>query len=174
MGRSDSPRSRRPAWLMRLGLILGIVAVTAGLCYAFRGVLTLDALAASDEQFREFYRSHPVLTLAAAFLLYATITGLSIPGSVPLSLAYGWLFKFWTAAVLVSFASTTGASLAFLISRYLIGEWVQARFGERLAAFNAAMERERAFFLFTLRLIPAVPFFVINTVMGLTRIRLST
>ena len=84
---------------------------------------------------------------------------------------YGWLFGFWQALVVVSFASTTGATIAFLLSRYLFGQAIQARYGQRVAAFNAAIEREGAFYLFTLRLIPQVPFFVINVVMGLTKLR---
>jgi uncharacterized membrane protein YdjX (TVP38/TMEM64 family) len=160
--------------VIRIGLVLAVVVAIASVGYLFRDSLKLESLAARETQLQEFYSAHPALTLAAAFLLYVTVTGLSIPGSVPLSLAYGWLFGFWTAVVLVSLASTTGASVAFLMSRYLIGRWVQSRFGERLAAFNRAMEKEGAFYLFTLRLIPQVPFFVINVVMGLTKIRLTT
>ncbi len=158
----------------RLSGLALLVAVVAGLIYAFGGSLTLESLAARETELREFYQTHPAITLAVAFLLYAAVTGLSIPGAVPLSLAFGWLFGFWTGVVLVSFASTTGASIAFLLSRYLIGGWVQSRFEERLAAFNRAIEKEGPFYLFTLRLVPAVPFFVINVVMGLTKIRLTT
>jgi uncharacterized membrane protein YdjX (TVP38/TMEM64 family) len=102
------------------------------------------------------------------------VTGLSLPGATAMSVAYGWLFGFWRAVVLVSFASTTGATIAFLLSRYLLGQWIQARYGERLAALNAAIDREGAFYLFTLRLIPQVPFFVLNATMGLTKIRVWT
>ncbi len=159
---------------IRLAVLAIIVAGVAGLICAFGGSLTLESLAARESQLRELVRAHPVAALTVAFLLYAAVTGLSIPGATPMSLAYGWLFGFWTAVVLVSFASTAGASIAFLLSRYLIGGWVQNRFGERLAAFNRTMEKEGAFYLFTLRLVPAVPFFVINMVMGLTKIRLRT
>ena len=158
----------------RLLVLPVIVAGIAGLIYGLGGSLTLESLAAREVQLRDFFQAHPVVTLAVAFLLYAAVTGLSIPGAVPLSLSYGWLFGFGTAVVLVSFASTSGASIAFLMSRYLIGGWVQSRFGKRLAAFNRAIEKEGAFYLFTLRLVPAVPFFVINVVMGLTKIRLTT
>ena len=159
---------------MRIGGLALVTAIIVGLMYLFGGSLTLESLAAREAQLREIYRAHPVFTITAAFLLYAAVTGLSIPGSVPLSLSYGWLFGFATGVVLVSFASTTGASIAFLLSRYLIGNWVQGRFGERLALFNRAIESEGQFYLFTLRLVPAVPFFVINVVMGLTKIRLTT
>lgn len=91
-----------------------------------------------------------------------------------MSLLFGWYFGLITGVILVSFASTTGATLAFLLSRFLFREAVQRRFGERLADFNRALEREGPFYLFLLRLIPAVPFFVINAVMGLTPLRTRT
>ena len=167
-------RSLFRAVVTRLLVLAVVAAAAACLVYAFGDLLTLESLAAREAELREFYQAHPVVTLAIAFLLYAAVTGLSIPGSVPLSLSCGWLFGFGTGVVLVSFASTTGASVAFLMSRYLIGTWVQSRFGERLTTVNRAMDREGALYLFTLRLVPAVPFFVINVVMGLTKIRLST
>ena len=91
-----------------------------------------------------------------------------------MSLVIGWYFKLLRGTILVSFASTTGATMAFLLSRYLFRDAIQRKFGERLAVFNEALDREGAFYLFTLRLIPAVPFFVINVVMGLTRISTRT
>ena len=102
------------------------------------------------------------------------MTVLSLPGASMLTIAYGWFFRFWSALVLVSFASTTGATIAFLLSRYLLRDIVQRRFGDRLTKFNQALEREGAFYLLTLPLIPAVPFFVINLVMGLTRLPVRT
>jgi uncharacterized membrane protein YdjX (TVP38/TMEM64 family) len=91
-----------------------------------------------------------------------------------LTLLFGWYFGFWRGLVLVSFASTAGATVAFFLSRYFFRDTIQKRFGDRLTAFNKALEREGAFYLFTLRLIPAIPFFVINVVMGLTPIRPRT
>jgi uncharacterized membrane protein YdjX (TVP38/TMEM64 family) len=91
-----------------------------------------------------------------------------------MSVAYGWLFGFWRALVLVSFASTAGATVAFVLSRYLFGQWIQARYGGRLTAINEAIDREGAFYLLTLRLIPQVPFFLLNAAMGLTKIRVGT
>ena len=91
-----------------------------------------------------------------------------------MSLVCGWFFGFWRGVVIVSFASTAGATMAFLLSRYLFRDTIQNRFGDRLERFNRALESEGAFYLFTLRMIPAVPFFVINVVMGLTPIRLWT
>ena len=91
-----------------------------------------------------------------------------------MTLIIGWLFGFWSAMLIVSFGSTAGATVAFLLSRHLMRDAIQNRFGERLFKFNEALEREGAFYLFTLRLIPVVPFFVINVVMGLTPLRVTT
>ncbi len=91
-----------------------------------------------------------------------------------MTLACGWFFGFWQALLIVSLGSTAGATTAFLLTRYLLRDWVQHRFAEKLASINAAFDREGPFYLFTLRLIPAVPFFVINAVMGLTKIRVTT
>jgi uncharacterized membrane protein YdjX (TVP38/TMEM64 family) len=87
-----------------------------------------------------------------------------LPGAAGLTLLFGWYFGFWRGVLLVSFASTTGATLAFFLSRYLFRDTIQHRFGDRLAAFNKSLEQKGAFYLLTLRLIPAVPFFVINVV----------
>ncbi len=134
----------------------------------------LQTLSERELQLRETTQQHPVLAFGAAFLIYVVVTGLSLPGAAVLSLSCAWLFGFWPALVLVSFASTTGATLAFLLSRYLFRNAVAARFGSRLAAFNAALEREGAWYLFTLRLIVVAPFWVVNLVMGLTPIRTRT
>ena len=103
--------------------------------------------------------------------MYVVVTGLSLPGAAPLTLLFGWYFGFVRAFILVSFASTAGANVAFLMSRYFFKETVQTKFEKSLKAFNESWEKDGAFFLFTLRLIPAVPFFVLNAVMGLTPIK---
>ncbi|HZN36485.1 MAG TPA: TVP38/TMEM64 family protein [Pirellulaceae bacterium] len=174
---SDPAPAKAPARFglaMRL-ILLAAIAAAAGLAwYFFRGELRIEALAAREMELREAVEAHPAAALAIAFAAYVAVTGLSLPGATAMSVLYGWLFGFWRGVVLVSFASTTGATLAFLMSRYLLGNWIQARFGERLAAINAAIEREGALYLLTLRLIPQVPFFVLNAVMGLTRMRVTT
>ncbi|MCH8841029.1 MAG: TVP38/TMEM64 family protein, partial [Planctomycetes bacterium] len=96
------------------------------------------------------------------------------PGATAMTLLVGWYFQFFPGVILVSFASTLGATIAFLLSRYLFREGIQHKFGDKLKSFNAALDREGALYLFTLRLVPLVPFFVINVVMGLTRIRTWT
>ena len=154
---------------------VGTLAVTIGiLAWTFGDDLSLSSLAEHEADFREYQASHPVLVYGVAFAAYVLVTGLSLPGAAGMTLLLGWLFGFWSAIVVVSFASTMGASIAFLLSRYLMRDAIQQRFGDRLSAFNEALRREGAFYLFTLRLIPAVPFFVINVVMGLTPIGLAT
>ena len=150
-----------------------VSAIIVGLLL-FRDQLSLEALAGHEATLRESHSSRPLLSFLIAFLLYVTVTALSLPFATALTLIIAWLFGFWPALLLVSFGSTLGATLAFLISRYLFRDAMQERFGERIESFNEALRREGAFYLFTLRLIPAVPFFVINVVMGLTPIRVRT
>lgn len=142
--------------------------------WAFGDRLSLSKLAAQESAFRQYQVDHPILVYLVAFLIYVTVTGMSFPGATAMTLLVGWLFGFWRGLVLVSFGSTTGATVAFLLSRYLLQQSINRRFGSRLESFNDALRREGAFYLFSLRLIPAVPFFVINAVMGLTPIRART
>ena len=155
-------------------MLLAIVGTAAGWLYVYGDSLSLDRLAAQEAGLREAKTNHPIIVFAAAFGVYVLVTGLSLPGAAVLTLVYGWLFGLVAGVLLVSFASTAGATTAFLMSRYLLGDWVQTRFGDRLAGFNENLRREGAYYLFTLRLIPVVPFFVINLVMGLTPIRTRT
>ena len=111
---------------------------------------------------------------AAFFAAYVAVTGLSLPGAALLTLAAGALFGLLWGTIIVSFASSIGATLAFLAARFVLRDWVQARYGSQLQAINRGVEKEGAFYLFTLRLIPAVPFFVINLAMGLTSLRTGT
>ena len=156
-------------------VVLAVVASAAA--YAFFNYgdsLSLDYLASKEAELRQYRLDNPILVYGIALLIYILVTGISLPGASVLTLAYAWYFGFVRGMVLVSFASTGGATMAFLLSRYFLRDTIQGRFGEKLAAFNEALEREGAFYLFTLRLIPAVPFFVINVVMGLTPLRTST
>jgi uncharacterized membrane protein YdjX (TVP38/TMEM64 family) len=157
-------------WGKRL-VVLALLAAAFGLSFWLLGdYLKRETLASYEGQLRELVDRRPILCYSAAFLLYVLVTGLSIPGASALSLGYGWLFGLVGGVVLVSFASTTGATIAFLLSRYLFYDAIRVRFGERFERFDKAWKRDGPFFLFTLRLIPAVPFFVINAVMGLTPI----
>ncbi len=160
--------------LVKIALALAVIAAFVFVYVRYGDVLNLQYLAERETQFREYQEQYPVLVYGIAFAIYVIATGLSIPGAAILTLAFAWYFGFWRALILVSFASTSGATLAFLLSRYLFRDAIQRRFGERLSAFNENLRKEGAFYLFTLRLIPAVPFFVINLVMGLTPMRTTT
>jgi len=155
--------------------VVAVIAIVVAVAYSQYGdALTLEKLAAQEAELRTVQQENPSLVYGASFALYVAVTGLSLPGATVLTLTCGWFFGLWRGILFVSFASTTGATVAFLVSRYLLRAPIQDRFGERLATFNRSLEREGAFYLFMLRLIPAVPFFVINVVMGLTPLRSRT
>jgi len=159
----------------RLALLaLFIAALTAWFALDLGQYLTLEALKAQQAAIDAFYRANPLLVLAAFFLIYVTLTALSVPGAAIMTLAAGAVFGVATGTVLVSFASSIGATLAFLGSRYLFRDAVQARFGAQLRGINEGMARDGAFYLFSLRLVPVFPFFAINLLMGLTPIRTWT
>ncbi len=155
-----------------VGLVVAAVIVIA--VVLFQDQLSIGYLAEQETAFQAYQSAHPILVYGIAFGIYVVVTGLSLPGAAALTILCGWLFDWWQAVVLVSFASTTGATLAFLLSRYLFRDSIQGKFGDRLANFNDALAREGAFYLFTLRLIVGVPFFIINVVMGLTPIKTPT
>ncbi len=157
-------------------VLVVLIVILAGVFFAFDidQYLTLDYLKARQHDFQQFYASHKALTLGVYFLIYVIVTALSLPGAAIMTLAGGALFGFLPALIVVSFASTLGATLAFLVSRFLLRDYVQERFGKRLRAINAGVEKEGAFYLFTLRLVPIFPFFVINLAMGLTPLRTLT
>ena len=169
----DDQPVNRSTWI-KIGVLIALAGLIGGAWWQLGDMLTLDYLASKEQSLRQFQSQHPYLIYGIAFLLYVAVTGLSLPGALAMTIVYGWYFGFAPAVVLVSFASTTGASVAFLLSRYLFRDWVVARFGKRQQAFNTALAREGPFFLFTLRAVPLVPFFVINAVMGVTPIRLRT
>lgn len=158
----------------RLWLVLLLVPIIAAFFYFDLGqYLSLDYLKQQHQTITQYYADNTVLTIVIFFLAYVLVTALSLPGAVILTLASGAIFGFWIGVVLVSFASTAGATLAFLFSRFVFRDPVQNRFGSQLGAINRGVEEEGAFYLFTLRLIPAVPFFVVNLLMGLTPIKTS-
>ncbi len=158
---------------------LVIVVLLIVLALAFYQVnlhqwLTLDGLKSGLDQFEKWRSQFPLMTASAFFALYVAATALSLPGAAIMTIAAGALFGLVQGTLLVSFASTLGATLAFLVSRYLLRDSVQQRFGIRLTAVNRGIEHDGAFYLFTLRLVPAVPFFLINMLMGLTPIKVWT
>ena len=178
---SVSDESRRRLWprLVVLGLLAGGVALLA---WRYGPLFSLESLAAREGDFLSFGRRHTVLIAGGLFLLYVGVTASSFPAATALTLLTAWLFRhlfgpvagFVGAVVLVSFASTAGATLAFLLSRHLLRDAVRRRYGERAAKFDEALRRDGPFYLFTLRLTPVVPFWLVNLVMGLTPIRTRT
>jgi pyruvate/2-oxoglutarate dehydrogenase complex dihydrolipoamide dehydrogenase (E3) component/uncharacterized membrane protein YdjX (TVP38/TMEM64 family) len=157
-------------WLLLvLGLLLGVFfALDLG------RFLSLAAVKNSQADLQAWRAAQPVLAGLLFFAGYVAVTALSLPGAVVMTLAAGALFGLGWGTLIVSFASSIGATLAFLAARWLLGGWVQARFGDRLAAVNAGIAKEGGFYLFTLRLVPVLPFFVINLAMGVTRLRTWT
>jgi len=155
-------------------LLLLALAIGAFVALDLGRYLSFEQLKASQASFDQLYAQQPVMVAAVYFGVYVLATALSIPGAVIITLGGGAVFGLWQGLLLVSFASTLGATLAFLASRFVLREWVEARFGQRLADINAGVDKEGAFYLFTLRLIPVVPFFLINLLMGLTRMKTWT
>ena len=169
---SESSENRAERWRLIVALLL-VVAISA-IAIVYRDDLRLTNLVQYEDSLRKLNTERPVLVFACVFAVFVAVTALSLPLSTALTLFCGWYFPFWRAVLLVSFASTAGATLAFWLSRYLLRDAVRHRFGERLVRINASLERDGAFYLFTLRLVPVIPFFVLNAVMGLTPIRTRT
>ena len=161
---------------MKLKKIL-ILVIIVGLILAVKvfhldQYLTLSYLKGSLDSLKSLYENHMLMVITGYFLIYVLTTSLSLPGASPLGIAGGALFGFWTATIVVSFASTIGATLACLVSRFLLRDWIQNKFGDRVKKVNEGIEKEGAFYLFTLRLIPVFPFWLINLTMGLTTMSL--
>lgn len=148
-----------------------LVAIACFFAFDLGRYFTLEYMQSQRQVFVEYYQSHMLLTIGVYFAVYVLVTALSLPGAAIMTLVGGAIFGVVTGTLVVSFASTIGATLAFLVSRFLLRDFVQTRFGEKLKAINEGIEKEGAFYLFTLRLIPLFPFFVINLVMGLTPIK---
>ncbi|WP_298301193.1 FAD-dependent oxidoreductase [uncultured Erythrobacter sp.] len=161
--------------MKKILILVGFAALIAAYFIFDLGTyLTLEGLKGISDEASAFYESNPALVIAIFFLIYVGVTAASLPGAAIMTLAGGALFGLVTGTIVVSFASTLGATLAFLASRYVLRDTIEGRFGDRLKSINAGLERDGAFYLFTLRMVPLVPFFVINLVMGLTRIRTWT
>ncbi|MBO1517702.1 FAD-dependent oxidoreductase [Psychrobacter halodurans] len=161
--------------MKKIVLILLIIILAASFFYFdLNQLLTLDGLKGSMAQFNDYKAQSPLLVIGGFFLLYVVVTALSLPGAAILTLAAGALFGLWQGLLIVSFASSIGATLAFLASRYLLRDTIKQRFPERLAAIDAGVEKEGGFYLFTLRLVPIFPFFLINLLMGVTAIKART
>jgi uncharacterized membrane protein YdjX (TVP38/TMEM64 family) len=136
--------------------------------------LTLDYLKSSQEKFAILYNNNQIAVISVYMLIYIAVTALSLPGAAVMTLAGGAMFGFWVGFIVVSFASTIGATLACFVARFLLRDWVQNKFGDKLTAINEGIAKEGAFYLFSLRLVPIFPFFIINLVLGLTNMNLLT
>lgn len=161
--------------MKRIAVITVIaLAIAAFFFFDLGDYLTLDTLKSRHAQLAGFQSEHPLLLAGGYFLVYLVVTTLSLPGATLMTLAGGAIFGLGQGLLLVSFASSIGATLAFLVARFLLHDWVQERFGERIRLINEGVERDGAFYLFSLRLVPIFPFFVINLVMALTPIKTWT
>ena len=158
---------------------IAIVSSVIGLIAIFKifhldQYLMLSYIKESQQSFLTLYTEHQAVVIAGYMTVYILVTALSLPGAAILTVAAGALFGLLTGTIIVSIASTVGATLALIVSRFLLRDWVQGKFSDKLSTINQGIDREGAFYLFTMRLIPAIPFFVINLAMGLTKIPLIT
>ncbi|MCJ7772200.1 MAG: VTT domain-containing protein, partial [Desulfobacterales bacterium] len=152
--------------------IIAAIAIMVYIFFAFNlyDKFNLDYLKSKQEVFGSFYKDNQLVTIAIYLGIYILVTALSLPGAAVMSLAGGALFGLFIGTIVISFASSIGATLAFLASRFLLKDFIQNKFGDRLKSINEGIKKDGVFYLFTLRLVPYFPFFVINLVMGLTPI----
>jgi uncharacterized membrane protein YdjX (TVP38/TMEM64 family) len=168
-------QAKNKKWVGKAAVVgLIVLGMLAFRYFELGQYLSLGYIKSSQEKFQALYQSHRVLVIAGYMAIYIVVTALSLPGAVVMTLAGGGLLGLVVGTITVSFASTIGATLACVVSRFLLRDWVQRKFGNKLATINAGIEKEGAFYLFSLRLVPVFPFFVINLLMGLTRMRLFT
>lgn len=161
---------------MKKSLLIALIVILVGLFFGFdlHHILSFEGLKTRLTSFQHWQAANPVAVIIFFALLYVAVTALSLPGAVVMTLAAGALFGVLWGTVIVSFASSVGATLAFLTSRYLFRERVQQRFAHRLKTVNQGLEKDGALYLFTLRLVPVFPFFLINLLMGLTSLPVTT
>ncbi|HOZ66918.1 MAG TPA: FAD-dependent oxidoreductase, partial [Burkholderiaceae bacterium] len=159
----------------KIAILLGIIAlIVAFFAFDLGRHFSLSSIKESQHSLQTLYSERPVFMAAAFFAAYVAVTALSLPGATIMTLTGGAIFGLAVGTLIVSFASTMGATLAMLMSRYVLRDTVEARFGNRLVDINQGIEKEGAFYLFTLRLVPLIPFFVLNVLMGLTKIKTWT
>lgn len=159
----------------KLLLITAIIAFIAAFkVFGLGEYLTLSYIKASQASFAALYAEKSAAVVAVYMAVYILVTSLSLPGAAVMTLGGGALFGLATGTIVVSFASTIGAVLACLVARFLLRDWIQSRFGEKIEKVNEGIAREGTFYLFTLRLIPIFPFWMINLVLGLTKMPLRT
>lgn len=161
--------------IKRLLIVLaGILAVFLFYYFDLKQYLTLPYIKESQESLQQLYLENRLTVISAYMAIYIAVTALSLPGAVIMTLAGGGLFGFTVGTIVISFASTIGATIACAVSRYLLRDSVQGKFSDKLKAINKGIEEEGAFYLFTVRLIPVFPFFIVNLLLGLTKMPLIT
>jgi uncharacterized membrane protein YdjX (TVP38/TMEM64 family) len=162
-------------FLKKVFVVVAIAAVIVAFkVFNLAQYLTLAYIKESQQNFLSMYAEHRAVVISGYMAVYILSAALSLPGAAVLTIAAGALFGLVTGTVIVSFASSIGATLACFVSRFLLRDWVQGKFGTRIAKVNEGIEKEGAFYLFTLRLIPVFPFWLINLAMGVTKMRLLT
>ena len=155
-------------------LIVLVALIAAFFAFDLKQYFSLDFFKLQQAAIDAYFQAHPLQTAGIYFAIYVAVTGLSLPGATLMTLVGGAIFGLLWGTVIISFAASIGATLAFLASRFLFRDALQKKFGDKLAAINRGVEKEGAFYLFALRLVPAFPFFVINLVMGLTPMKTRT
>lgn len=153
---------------------IAVALIAAFFAFDLQQYFSLEALKQQKDALNELYQNNPVTIAAGYFVVYVVFTALALPAALILTLAAGAIFGFWWGLVLVSFASTIGATCAFLLTRFLFHDAIQAKFGDNLTAINRGIESEGAFYVFGLRLVPLFPFFVVNSVLALTKLKTFT
>jgi dihydrolipoamide dehydrogenase len=171
MKRSEKKMNSKFSKIMILLTIAALVIIF--FAFDLGQYLTFDYLKSRQLALETYHADHQFMTMAVYMAIYILVAALSLPGAAVMTLAGGAIFGLWIGLLLVSFASSIGATLAFLVARFLLKDYVQDKFGDRLNAINEGIAKDGAFYLFTLRLVPVFPFFVINLVMGLTPIRVG-
>ena len=161
--------------IIKIALLILITAVIASFFYFNLGqYATLDYLKSQQENLGAYYADHKLFVMFIFFIGYVIVTALSLPAAAILTLLGGALFGFGFGLILVSFSSSIGATLAFLMSRFFLKDAIQNKYSKQLSKINAGLEKEGAFYLFAMRLVPAFPFFIVNLVMGVLSIRTWT
>ena len=160
---------RKAALVLALGIFVGLY-----FAFDLGQFLNLQTFKAQQENIATFQSAKPALTVLIFFCLYVLTTAVSLPGAALLTLASGAIFGVFWGTLIASFASSLGATLALIMSRFLLRDWVMQRFGQRLATIDEGIKHEGAFYLFTLRLVPAFPFFLVNLLFGLTAMKART
>lgn len=156
--------------LIKLAIFIALVAVFAAAYPYVAQYLTLEFIQSQQSALQDYYARNQLFVIGGYFVMYVLVVALSLPGAAVLTLLAGAVLGFWVGVVVVSFASSIGATLAFLVARFLLGASIQKKYSDKLARVNEGVEKEGAFYLFAMRLVPAFPFFLINLLMAFTKI----